>query len=303
MSSQLENARATFGPQQFKTFEGALQSLLASECPQLGGVRSRQVIVQAISELVAAHYPAATHMTQGQVRWTCVDKAEKSSYGKKMSQSQLTAVVLDLLPASEIAARAEGGKLRAIKVEATSRLFLQAYEQGGVLTNCEVALLLKLSPNTVGTYRREWEKEHGKLLPTRGSIHDMGPTLTHKKIILEKLLFDGKSVETVCRETDHSPEAVLRYTQNFKQVLMCQSKGMDVVQISYATQLSVRLIKEHLALITDFKSRHTLPDGQCVPLQSIIDTLDKHPAVLSMMPSVTDATTSGSSSQPSQTST
>jgi hypothetical protein len=36
----------------------------------------------------------------------------------------------------------------------------------------------------------------------------------------------------VCRETDHSPEAVLRYTTNFKQVLLCQAKGFDVAQTS-----------------------------------------------------------------------
>jgi hypothetical protein len=284
MSSQLENARATFGPQQFKTFEGALQALLASECPQLGGLRSRQVIVQVISELVTAHYPAATHMTQGQVRWVAVHKDEKSSYGKTMSESKLTPIVLDLLPPSEIAARAEGGKLRAIKIEATSRLFLQAYEQNGVLTNSEVALLLKLSPSTVGTYRREWEKAHGKLLPTRGSIHDMGPTLTHKKIILEKLIFEGKSVETVCRETDHSPEAVLRYTQNFKQVLMCQSKGLDVTQTAFATKLSPRLIQEHLDLIAEYKTKYAnLPDGQASQLNNIISALDNHPAITNMI--------------------
>lgn len=277
MSSQLENARATFGPQRYKSFEGALQALLASECPQIGGLRSRQAIVQAISELVSAHYPAATHMTQGQVRWVAVHKDEKSSYGKKMSESKLTPIVLDLLPASEITARAEGGKLRAIKVEATSRLFLQAYAQNGVLTNSEVALLLKLSPGTVGTYRREWEKQHDKLLPTRGSIHDMGPTLTHKKIILEKLLFEGKSVETVCRETDHSPEAVLRYTQNFKQVLMCQSKGLDVTQTAFATKLSARLIKEHLALIAEYRTRYpNLPDGQCAQINDLISKLDNN---------------------------
>ena len=53
-----------------------------------------------------------------------------------------------------------------------------------MLTNAEVSLLLKPSPGTVGTYRREWEEENQRMLPTRGSIHDMGPTLTHKKIIL-----------------------------------------------------------------------------------------------------------------------
>ena len=29
----------------------------------------------------------------------------------------------------------------------------------------------------------------------------MGLTLTHKKIILQKLIFEGKNVQTVCRET------------------------------------------------------------------------------------------------------
>ena len=76
----------------------------------------------------------------------------------------------------------------------------RAYEQSGVLTNAEVSLLLKLSPSTVGTYRREWEEQHQRKLPTRGSIHDMGPTLTHMKIILQKGIFEGKNVQTVCRE-------------------------------------------------------------------------------------------------------
>ncbi|MBK8093895.1 MAG: DUF1670 domain-containing protein [Verrucomicrobiaceae bacterium] len=69
-----------------------------------------------------------------------------------------------------------------------------------MLTNAEVSLLLKLSPSTVDIYRREWEDEHQRMLPTRGSIHDMGTTLTHKKIILQKLIFEGKNVQTVCRE-------------------------------------------------------------------------------------------------------
>lgn len=124
------------------------------------------------------------------------------------------------------------------------------------MTKAEVALLMKLSPTTVGTYRREWEKANAKLLPTRGSIHDMGPTLTHKDSILRKLIFDGKSVEVVCRETDHNPEAVLRYTTNFKQVLLCQAKGFDVAKTSFATKLSHRLIEEHLAVIADYRTQY-----------------------------------------------
>jgi hypothetical protein len=277
MSERIQHARNTFGPQLFKTFEGALNSFMAAECPQLGGLRTRQTLVGAIAEIVHAHFPSTSHLGQGQIRWTAIHKDEKSSYGKTISQSQLTPVVLDLLPTGEIAARSEGAKLRDVKKEAVARLLTQAYEQSGVLTNAEVALLLKLSPGTVGTYRREWEKEHEKLLPTRGSIHDMGPTLTHKKIILQKLIFEGKTVETVCRETDHSPEAVHRYATNFKQVIMCQSKGLDVTQTAFATKLSKRLIEEHRALAEEYRRNHHLvPGDECWQLEDIIKRLDQY---------------------------
>lgn len=277
MSERIQHARDTFGPQLFKTFEGALGSFMETECPQLGGLRTRQTLVGAIAELVHAHFPSSSHLGQGQIRWTAVHKDEKSSYGKTISQSLLTPVVLDLLPPSEIEARAAGTKLRDVKKEAVARLFTQAYEQSGVLTNAEVALLLKLSAGTVGTYRREWEKQHERLLPTRGSIHDMGPTLTHKKIILQKLIFEGKTVETVCRETDHSPEAVLRYATNFKQVLMCQSKGLDVTQTAFATKLSKRLIEEHRALADQYRQQYNqVPGDECWQLEDIIKKLDQY---------------------------
>lgn len=276
MSDQLQRARDLYGPQCHKTFEGALGSFIATECPQIGGHLTRRTLVQAISQLVGAHFPASTHTAQGQMRWTAVHKDEKSSYGKTIGQSRLTPVVLDLLPHGEVAARAEGAKLREVKKDAVARLFTQAYEQDGVLTNTEVALLLKLSPGTVCAYRREWEQTHGRMLPTRGSIHDMGPTLTHKKIILQKLIFEGKTVQAVCRETDHSPEAVLRYATNFKQVLMCKGKGLDVTQTGFATKLSPRLIEEHLALIEEYRQRYAnLPNGESSHLEDIIKTLDR----------------------------
>lgn len=276
MSDQLQRARDLYGPQTHKTFQGALGAFLNTECPQLGGHLTRQALVQAIAELVTAHYPATSHISQGQIRWTAIHKDEKSSYGKTIQQSRLTPVILDLLPHSEIQNRAQGAKLREIKKTAVARLFTQAYEQEGVLTNTEVALLLKLSPSTICKYRKEWEQSHGKMLPTRGSIHDMGPTLTHKKIILQKLIFEGKTVQEVCRETDHSPEAVLRYATNFKQVLMCKGKKFDIAQTSFTTRLSMRLIKEYIELIEEYQASYAnLPNGENYQLEAIIKILDE----------------------------
>jgi len=276
MTNTLTHNQATFTPQLYKSFDGALDAFFLQECPQLGGARTRQVLVQSVRQMVEAFFPATTNLRAGQTIWSAVHKDEKSSYGKTITQSRLTPVVLDLLPPDEIKARAEGAKLRDLKREAVARLFQQAYAQAGVLTNAEVALLLKIAPTTVSTYLHHWEEEHQSQLPRRGTIHDMGPTLTHKKEILEKLIFAGKAVEVVCRETQHSPEAVLRYTTNFKQVLLCRRKGLANGDIAFATKLSLRLIEEYQALIEAWGKQH--PQWECSGqpwLEDLIAQLEK----------------------------
>jgi len=214
------------------------------------------VLVQAIVEMIERFYPPSTHLRAGQTPWVTVDKDEKSSYGKRMSQTQLTSVVLDLIPAEEASERKDGKRLRAIKKEAVARVFTQAYEQGGCLTNVETALLLKMSPSTVSTYTREWELENETLLPRRGTIHDMGPTLTHKKEIIERLFLQGKSVEQVMRETYHSAGAITRYIVAFKQVLLCHRKGLSTEEIAFAVKMSKRLVEEYQRLITELASKN-----------------------------------------------
>ena len=122
---------------------------------------------------------------------------------------------------------ANGKNLKDIKQEATVRLFQQAYEQGGCMTNAEVALLLKISPTTVSKYIRLWEECSNQVVPRRGSIHDMGPTLTHKRIIIHKLFIEKKPVQQVARETYHSFHAIQRYIGTFKQILLCKTKKND----------------------------------------------------------------------------
>jgi hypothetical protein len=173
-----------------------------------------------------------------------------------MRQTQLTSVVLDLVPANEATARKDGKKRRAIKKEALARVFTQAYEQGGCLTHVETALLLKMSPSTVSTYTREWELEHETLLPRRGIIHDMGPTLRHKKEIIERLFLQGKSVEQVMRETYHGAEAITRYIVAFKQVLLCYRKGLCTEEIAFAVKMSKRLVEEYQRLIPELAAKN-----------------------------------------------
>ena len=200
-------------------------------------------------------------MCPGQVTWPTVHRDEFSSYGKSIKQTRLTTVVLDLVRSEDALERAKGKKLRSIKKEAVARMCKQAYDQEGCLTNAELAILLKISPGCVSTYIKEWETENKEVLPRRGSIHDMGPTLTHKKIIIEKLFIEQKSVQQVSRETMHSLPAIQRYISTFKQVLLCKQKGMKTEEIAFSIGRTVRLIKEYEIIIEGYKERNYIMEA------------------------------------------
>lgn len=261
MEKRVNNWQATYGPQQFKTFEGALDSFFKEECPEYSGPRVRLALVRGISSMVNQFFPETTHLRQGQTVWTTVHKDEKGAYGKTMRDTRLKNVVLTLVGANDAELRANGAKLRDMKVDAVSRLCKEAFEQEGVLTNVELGLLLKISPQTAGNYIRQWELQNAEVLPRRGTIHDMGPTLTHKKIIIQKLFLEQETVQQVSRETFHSIPAIQRYIGTFKKVLLCHRKGFSTEETAFAVGISKRLVKEYEALIQEYRENNVLLDA------------------------------------------
>lgn len=252
MNKHLDANQRQFGPQQYKSFEGALFAFFERECPQLGGERTRHVLVQTVAGMVQEFYPQTSHLRPGQTTWVAVHKDARPAYGKSIANTKLTPVVLDLVASDEATLRANGHKLRDIKRDAAARLFQQAYRQDGVLTNAEVALLLKISPNTVGKYVAHWETERNQVLPRRGTIHDMGPSLTHKRIIIHKLFIEQHTVEQVARDTNHSFEAIQNYIGTFRQVLLCRKKDMTSDEIAFAIKRTPRLVKEYETIIDHY---------------------------------------------------
>jgi predicted transcriptional regulator len=208
--------------------------------------------VQTVAGMVHAFYPQTSHLRPGQTTWVAVHKDAGPAYGKSIADTKLTPVVLDLVLSDEAARRANGEKLRDIKRDAAARLFQQAYQQDGVLTNTEIALLLKISPSTVGKYVAQWEIERNQVLPRRGTIHDMGPSLTHKRIIIHKLFIEQHTVERVARDTNHSFEAIQNYIGTFRQVLLCRKKNMTTDEIAFAIKRTPRLVQEYETIIDHY---------------------------------------------------
>lgn len=255
MDRNISERFATYSPVAYKTFAGALNAFFENELPALGGNRIRMTVVNAIGAMVTKFFPETTHLRPGQTPWVTVGADARGAYGKRINDTELVPVVLDLVQDVDARERSTGKKVREVKKEAVARLCWQAYEQGGCMTAAELAVLLKMSASTVGKYIAEFEREHGVVLPRRGTLHDMGPTLTHKRIIIEKLFVRQETVQQVIRETCHSARAIERYITSFKQVLMCRRRRMTLEEIAFAVHKTPRLVQEYLDIIETYKEK------------------------------------------------
>lgn len=251
MKSSKSYLEAQFGPLQKKTFSSALSFFFEQQCPQMGGQLTRQVLVNNIQKLVEEFYPPNTHLRMGQVMWPAVDENEHASYGKTIEKTKIKPVFIDMIAPEDIEATLNGERKMLIRQRATIRLFKQAKEQGGVLTGVDVATMMRLSPATISRYVREWEKEKQVIVPRRGTIHDMGRSVTHKQQICYKMIVEGKSVAETARETNHSPEAITRYVKDYKRILACLHKGLTPKETSFVVKVSEKLVFEYVNLIQE----------------------------------------------------
>ncbi len=256
MGRKLSSSESAYLPQSQKSFEGALEAFFASEVPQLMGTKTRKLLTQSIKSMVDKFYPVTSHLRAGQIIWPTVHKDEKGAYGKTIGQTRIVPVILDLIQIEDAGERAKGKKLKEMNKEAIARLCHQAHEQNGCLTSAELSLMLKLSATTICNYIAEWEKENGGSLPRRGTVHDLGPTLTHKKEIIVKLFLEQKTVQQVSRETWHSYSAINRYITGFRQVLLCKQKGFTTSETAFTVKMMRHLVRQYEIIIDEFKLKN-----------------------------------------------
>ncbi len=133
----------------------------------------------------------------------------------------------------------------------TARVLKSGDKQKMTLSGVDLSTMFGVSTGTVSRCIRNYEREYNVILPRRGTIHDLGPTVSHKALICKKKLLEGKETPDIARETFHSPESVDRYLLAFYRVRFCIKKGMSIDEIAYATQMSQSLIREYQALYNE----------------------------------------------------
>ena len=115
-------------------------------------------------------------------------------------------VTLTLLCMGDFEMMAAGFSEREVREKRLVRLFEEAFEQDALLTHSDMAALLRLSTGTVGKQLREYMGREARVVPTRGIIHEMGPSVTHKRIII-RLHLQGCQTPEIVRMVDHTLKA------------------------------------------------------------------------------------------------
>jgi len=101
-----------------------------------------------------------------------------------MAQTKLKTVVLDIISDQDIEDMKQPPHHRKIRIKKVARWTQQAYDQGALLSQLDLAVLLGVNEYTSGTYVGEYYQLYGRSLPTRGNVQQIGSGQTHKKEII-----------------------------------------------------------------------------------------------------------------------
>jgi hypothetical protein len=226
--------------------------LLQTEFPGVFGPAITKLLADKIDELYEQFHLPASRVRVGQVLWAAVAVDDPPSRDKRIEDTRLVPVVLDLVTAQD-AHEAAGGRARhQTRHDRVIRLCRQAFAQGGVLSLADVGLMLHMSMQTVSKTILAHERAGGDVVPRRGTIHDMGRSITHKAIICYKRLVEKKPTSQVAAETFHSADEVEYYVQCFRRIQLCRDSGLCPYDIALATGHSLALVQEYLNLMSQF---------------------------------------------------
>jgi hypothetical protein len=214
------------------------------------GAVTASAIVDDLLTLVEHYYRFTDNsfLKAGQLVWHAVSIDEYPKKGKTMAQTRLRPVVLDIISDSDIEDMKIPLHHREIRLKKIERWTSQAYDQGALLSQLDLAVLLGISTATAGDYVQEFHNLYHRPLPTRGNIQLIGSGQTHKKQIIA-LHLKGYLVPTICQKTNHSKEAVERYIRDYESVKLLSTKFDDVDVIARIIRLSSSVVKQYLDLI------------------------------------------------------
>lgn len=220
------------------------------------GEITAKAIIDDILKLIEEYFLVSSidddlhHVHYGQLVYMAVDVEGYPRRGQSIADTKLRPVVLSLVTDDDQDVYAHGFDFATLRKNRIKRWCDQAFDQGGLLSQLDLSILLGVCDATISKYVNEIQNS-GHLLPTRGNIHDLSGAVTHKREIIT-LYLENYMTPEIATKTKHSREAVDRYIQDYHRVEMLWRHGItDLIQISQLARLSKRVAQQYIDLLPD----------------------------------------------------
>jgi Mn-dependent DtxR family transcriptional regulator len=200
---------------------------------------------QGVLEAVKLLYSERPEAQSGKVSLRVVKR--DASVGKPLDELEKIQVWVTLHAGQEDLETYESYGHAGLRRQKILRITEEILDQHGVATQEDLARLLGTSIRTV---RRDiaYLLKQGQRVVTRGVYSDIGPSVSHKVVIVEMFL-SGFVYTEICRKTQHSAKAVKRYVQTFGRVVALYERGLkEAAEIARYAGISERLATEYLEL-------------------------------------------------------
>jgi len=230
--------------------KGALNNFFEREFPKLLGPILRDKLIDELIDILAKTLPLKNHLKPGQIVWNALDIRTRAD----SKNPKYVPVILTLINEDDIEKLANGEKMAQVRNHAIARIFKEAYDQGALLSTRDVSLFSWRYDGQISQFRKNYEKEHIVILPHTGSLQDMGSCITHKTMIVKKVVLDKKDPLTVANETKHSISSVDRYLKDYYRVKYCFDDNKDIDFTVKATGMTKVVVKQYFEIIKELNN-------------------------------------------------
>lgn len=242
----------TYSPLRDKTLNSVLCHQFVTEFGFENKVPIAEVMIKRILDTIETFVRPHSLLKPGQLLWMAVQHDGRKHTFRSMKETPQVPVILDLVTDDDLHALANGADVATVRRGRHARLLEQAMAQGGVLAQSDLSAFTLVSDGQVSRDLAHIKKAEGRLLPYRGSVQDLGPTLSHK-VDVARLLEAGYLEPEICRKLSpvHNLRSVERYAQNYKNVLKLLERGIAPTEISGILSLSNRLVSSYVEIVKE----------------------------------------------------
>lgn len=217
------------------------------DCPPFAA----EAVLGVVREIYAPYFDTpAAELPPGKMTLVVVHAEEPA--GKRLADCRKQTVCLSVhrgAPDDALLRREGPAAFRRARI---ADLCQEALSQGGLLTREDLAYrVFFVSPRTMTRDLQVLRQtEAGLRIPLRGTVHDIGPVLSHRTEIVD-LALEGHTTTQICQRLRHSAEAVANYLSTFTRCVQLHRRGMEAGQIAFVLRHGRSLIDSYLKLLTE----------------------------------------------------